>query len=563
MMQVIPKFLIILFLAVQLNAQNLDSLYNVFLSMYGFPSSVRQVQNGEISDTEKCGTRIISQIRFNIHNFNPEKQKKITMLLSRPVLDTSFVTPNGKFRIHFNKSDYPDYIPENICGSLTVDQIPRYKKIYLDSLAIAVDSAYNYEINILKYPAPPSDNGAGGDNLYDIYIQNLSGGLYGYTDPETPINDSTYITYIMIDNDFSSSSYYTKRIDAARVTVAHELHHAIQMGNYVYRLADSFYYEITSTSMEEFVYSSINDYYYSLISYFLNPAQSFASSRGYNLAIWNIFLADRFGMDIIKRIWELMKLHNRALIAIGNAIQEYNSSFKIEFNRFGQWIYFTNFRAKPGSYFKEAANYPLVKPAMSPLRYDQNKNSLMINTNPVSLNLLYFYNNIDTMVSVISNADLNGGIHPNSNTLGMTYSYSSSSFSGSRTIIDGFYSLLETTKPELLSESDIFNYVPVDSGIVQRTEAEFVYPQPFKYSMNSFLYFPVSKDNDGYADLNIYSVSMTLVYSSHKRIQAIDKYVVGWDGMDNKGNKLPTGVYLFITKSGDNIKKGKFIIYND
>ncbi len=46
-------------------------------------------------------------------------------------------------------------------------------KIYIDSVAIAADSAYNFEVNYLGYPPPPPDNGVGGDDKYDIYIENI------------------------------------------------------------------------------------------------------------------------------------------------------------------------------------------------------------------------------------------------------------------------------------------------------------------------------------------------------------------------------------------------------
>ncbi len=560
MMRFIYKLFTLSLVCVSLHAQNLDSLYNEFLLIRGYKTTSVQATGHE--EGAKCGFGVVSDIVMNLHNYDAKKQKILQELLQRPSTDTSFVTPNRKFRIHFNKSAFPDYIPDNIRGSLTIDEIPLYKKMYLDSLAVAVDSAFNYEVNILKYPGLPEDYGKGSDNLYDIYITNLGGGEYGYTEPDLQIGgetDSTYTSFMVIDNDFSD--YYTKRIDAAKVTVAHEMHHGIQIGNYIYRSSDRYYYEITSSSMEEFVYDSINDYYAYIKYYFSNPTRNFSRysswSDGYDLTVWNIFMADRFGIDIIKRTWELMKEHNRALAAIAYSIGEKNSTFKAEFNRFGLWMYFTNFRAVPGKYFEEAANYPLVNPIMN-LSYDTSNNpsSLTLQTNPMSLNFLYFNNGSDTLVSIISNSNT-------SSSLGLTYYYSLNSFPGSSEVVNGFYYSLESGNLDFLSESNIYNYVPVNGGNINRNETEFCYPQPFQYSKNKYIYFPVSRNTDGEAFLNIYSISMMLVYAGTERIQSFDKYVVSWDGMDMSGRKLPTGVYFFVTESGGNVIKGKFVIYND
>ncbi len=122
------------------------------------------------------------------------------------------------------------------------------------------------KLDFLGYLPPPSDNGEGGDNLYDIYVNDFTGLiLYGQTKFDFS-DGGTGPSFMEIENDFSS--YPTKGINAARVTAAHEFHHAIQLGSYIYRASDLYFYEITSTSMEEFVYDSVNDYYNYLENYF-------------------------------------------------------------------------------------------------------------------------------------------------------------------------------------------------------------------------------------------------------------------------------------------------------
>ncbi len=528
------------------NAQNLDSLFNEYVGI----KDLQNYEGRQVTLDEppiKCGFGIINQVRINYDKFTPKQKNILSSFLLRPTTDTSLVSPSGKFRIHFNKKGF---------------SAPAYS---LTDLAEAADYVYKYEVETLGYPPPPKDFGNSSiknnpDDLYDIYIQDLAGGLYGYTELDKQLTNNTYTSYTVIDNDYGSN-YYTLGIDGARVTIAHEFHHAIQIGNYIYRPEDEYYHEITSTSMEEFVYDDINDYYNYMDSYFRNPNKTFSSNNGYNLAIWNLFLRDRFGINIIKRIWEKMPL-KRALDAIDEAILDADSYFKLEFNRFGIWTFFTGARAIPQKYFKEASFYPLIKPLMS-TKFIKPTTILKVNSEPVSNNFLEFSDNLNTIVSIVSNTDLKSGVNTASNSLMFDYYLSSNQNAGFRKIVDGYYSKIESADVSLFAESNIYNNVLVNEGQISVSVAEYVYPQPFKYSINSNLYIPSPYSPDGFSVLNIYSIDMNLVYSSQKRIVAADKIVVTWNGLDDKGKKLGTGVYLFVVKADGEIKKGKFVIYND
>ncbi len=77
---------------------------------------------------------------------------------------------------------------------------------------------------------PPSDNTGGGDDKYDVYIVNQGAGLYGYTEFENKVGAVNWTSFIVIDNDYVG--YYSSGIEGMLVTVAHEFHHGIQVGNY-------------------------------------------------------------------------------------------------------------------------------------------------------------------------------------------------------------------------------------------------------------------------------------------------------------------------------------------
>ncbi len=69
--------------------------------------------------------------------------------------------------------------------------------------------------------------------------------------------------------------------------------------------------------------------------------------------------------------------------------------------------------------------------------------------------------------------------------------------------------------------------------------------------------------NNDYADLNIYTTSMKLVYSNNEHISygQGQKTFIQWNGLDKNNNKLASGVYIYVTKSGNNVSKGKLVIF--
>lgn len=536
--------LIIGFVSVSiLNAQNLDSLYNEFVRIKSNTVNVKQPnQVSTLTETGKCGFSTINEVKINFSKFNPKQKEVLSSLLQRPQSDTSFVTPSGKFRIHYKKTGF---------------DAPGYN---LNDLAKAVDSSYNYEVNILGYPPPPGDLGAGGDDRYDIYIANLGSGLYGYTELENELSNNRFTSFTVIDNDFTSQN--TKGIDGARVTVAHELHHAIQIGNYIYRSNDTFYHELSSTAMEEFVFDSINDYYYYIRSFTDRPGDSFFKNNGYNLALWNIFLKDRFGFGVLKRTWELMR-DKRALFAIADAIGENKSMFKDEFTLFGLWLYFTGSRSVPNKYFEEAKNYPLIKPVMTSA-FNKPQTKMDIASNAVSLNYLLFTDystRADTFVAIVGNSDLNSGVNDPTKTIQITYTLSNQGGNGFRNVIPGYFVKLESNNDMMISEMNIFNNSPI--GNVISSEVDYAFPQPFRYSKHSYINIPTGNTFASFADLYVYSVDMDLVYNGQLKVYTSDKKVIMWNLIGNNNKKLGTGVYLYIVKTDDATQKGKFVVYND
>lgn len=533
-------------------AQNIDSLFSVFVNSRtaGAESAHEQFEDpGSI----KCGFGIAAQIRLNYDNFTEEQKAVLGKILIRTSTDKYIDSPGGHFRIHYDTagSNAPDFDMNNVTDT------------DLLWLAECADSVYQFEVGTLGYPAPPSDGIEGGDSRYDIYIQNITD--YGYTQPDVSLGNGKYTSYMVIDNNFSHTA--TKGKSGARVTVAHEFHHGIQMGNYILRESDRFYYEITSTAMEEFMYDGINDYYNYMANYFNAPdmkslSRFSSNSDGYDLAVWNIFLAKRFGYDVIKKSWELMSAH-RAMEAIGLAIQDAGSSFKAELLRFGNWTYFTNSRTIDGEYFKDAKNYPLLRVSEKIDGLSGRSLSTLAASNTF---LEYHFNNAgftDTLVAIISNSDIEGSIPTSASRISAEFNISNGSMDNGHKISDqlDIFASVTSGNSSIFSESYIYNNIPVE--YFARENVGFPYPQPFKYSGGTSLFLPADPGNTRQGELYVYNINMNLAYFGPVEISNSGHVGVTWDCINNKGGRLASGVYIYVVKSGDKITKGKFAVLND
>jgi hypothetical protein len=548
-----------------LSDEDLDSLFNKFLEVRNpalSPEISGPIKHGE--DYEKCGLGLVNYLAFNFERLTDEQQLLLKPLLQRPVTSTSFVTSGGYFRVHYDE---------------TGPNAPGYD---LNLLADALDSTYRFEIDFLGYNIPPGDSvvdpgqppdSYGGDNRYDVYIGNI-GRIYGYTqyELEVELGSGRFTSYMHIHNSFAG--FYSTGINGARVTVAHEFHHAIQGGNYIYPYDDVYFYEITSTAMEEFVFDDVNDYYDYMKSYFNNPSRPFVRNNvlngdGYDIAIWNIFLEKTFDNKLIKRQWELMP-RMRAISAINNSLVERGTSFKKEFNQFAIWMFYTNYRAIQGKYFEEAANYPLVKP-ISVVDFTPPYKGVEGWSNATSQNYVLFdeYSGDDSLVAIISNGDVQNALGDLNTTFNYSYTLYSDSANGDRYLTPNYSSDFDAENFNWWSVSEILNNLLVREDTTSYSplaEANsFAFPNPFVYEKNFNRINIAFNGNSGdIVDFKVYSLSMDLVHSSSALVGPLVNNSLGitWNVPGENSGRLASGVYIYVIKKGDDVVKGKVIIFN-
>jgi hypothetical protein len=258
----------------------------------------------------------------------------------------------------------------------------------------------------------------------------------------------------------------------------------------------------------------------------------------------------------------------RAMIAISNSILERNSNFAHDYNRFGIWTYYTGYRAIPNSpYFEEAENYPLVKP-QSKISYPL-YTYVNVNAYATSNNFIQFGNttNGDTLYVIVTNGDVSSVITAPTDTFGFKYTLFSDTSSGTRKLGDKYSSNFEVTNQVWWSISEILNGILLreDSTIIPINEPSgtFAFPNPFRYNGNLSISFDGKQGED--VEFNVYSSDMILVYSHPKSAVSLFNNTIGisWQGVDNDNKKLATGVYIYVIKRGDDILKGKVVIFNE
>ena len=334
----------------------------------------------------RCGTELALNFLNNRDNFTGKYAAMAEMLEDRPSLPFSYVSPAGYFRIHYATSGSDAvYLPLVDDDS---DGIPDY----VNKVADIADSVWEFEVNHLGFPAPPPDTG-GGDTLKDIYIIGLGSQFYGMTWYEDQITLQSYTSFIEIDNDFNfwpynESDEMESRLDAARVTIAHEffhtIHYAMDATEYENHGGYDFlpWWEMSAVWMEEMMYDDINDYYYYLPYYYdypwlgLQHAIYTNTVHQYSAAIFPLYLSEKFVTSLIKDIWEGCALQPgpQFLQAIDAALVDYTITsdtlniipdYDIHkaFSEFSVWNLFTGTRASqaPAGYrFTEAEEYPMI-----------------------------------------------------------------------------------------------------------------------------------------------------------------------------------------------------------
>ncbi len=557
-----------------------------------------------------CATPIFVEVFANFDKLSPEAKRILSPLISeRPDSFWSdprtYDTPSGHFKIHYVISgDDAVFEPGN--DTLPADGHPDY----VNRCAEIMDYVWEYEIDSLGYNQPPSDGWYppknGGDDKYDIYLTYQDEAILGYTQPEYYSPYPKAASYIALRNDYSIYHTYDDQYDFMKVTAAHEFFHAVQMGydadeyGGLYPSIKPYWMEMTAVWMEDMVYDEINDYlgyiYYffrypwlSLKTFSHNSSDKPKYYHAYGSCVWPIYLAEKFGEDIIQDIWIRCAevSGDNILTATSQILANYGSSLDQAFREFTIWNYFTSTRADTQTFYSEGHLFdPIyVYTLQEHPSYPVNVNSVLFRPENLGSNYVVFR-------------------VPSGTTGGLRIGFYGDSLTSWETSLIGY----QSENPPWFSQIDVdgmqngtaevynwnlydkivmipavttlpdnsFNYAytaSIDTALdveEQRKENTVPlikllqnYPNPF--NSNTVIQFtvhssPLTENGPLLTTLRIYNILGQEIRTLVDEEKPRGTYEISWDGKDNNGTDVASGIYFYKLQASQHTEVKKMLL---
>jgi hypothetical protein len=219
---------------------------------------------------------------------------------------------------------------------------------FVEKVEEVAEHVYSVENGRLGWRDPRSDGREGGGRgKTDVYLAQIGGNLFGYAAPDRGQADRAHHLprrlhgYLVLDNDYDPFEFPgTKPVNDLEVTFAHEYNHILQFGYDAYQ--DAWFAESTAVWMEDQVYNGINDYlrYVRRWARLYDTPLTATAIREYGSAVWNHWLAHRYGRSIIRKAWAgaiHVKPGGFSVAAYDRAIRRAGGSdFDLDFARFAR-----------------------------------------------------------------------------------------------------------------------------------------------------------------------------------------------------------------------------------
>lgn len=505
----------------------------------------------------KCGFAVASEAARRLQTAAPADAEEIRALLEPQARQTYLISPSGLFRIYYDTTGI--HAGALLAGDTL--RIPDTAHEYARKVADVFDSVYQVQVTDFGFDAPPFEEAL---NEYHIYVLDFRGTVYGQTLFNLPLPSSgtvrpCYASHMEIDNDFLG--YETRGLDGLRVTASHEYHHMVQLGTYGLWLNDRWMHEMTSTYFEEAVYPHINDYFQYIRTFMRNTERTFWSwgVDGYELALWPMYLEGRYGGDVVRDIWTGMR-QIEPITAMRDAIQSRGGDMGADLCAWAEANFFTGYRASlltPPPY----DDAPFLAPAQMHAKQELVGSSALLSGAVGATGSMYLrvFRGLDTVSFVVANSSVASAIIRNGVGVDYDLEVRGDQANPEFTALENGWSYRFT-----VDEPNLLCLKVVEGGTSGTVERDLPFPNPFNPAEFSRLHFPLPRNVVvNRADLYVYTASMDLVSRRESQPIELDNTLgafVGYDVRSDAGQILPSGVYFYHLRYGDEKITGKFAV---
>jgi len=445
-----------------------------------------------------------------------------------PVLPESQVTPSGHGVIHFALS-----------GEDAVTST------FADSAAAIFDHVWAVEVDSLGYPAPVTDV----DGCLHLYLVDLAT-MYGYTVPDRSTGTGIG-SYMVCDNDFLDPAFGTRGINGLRVTLAHEFFHTIQ---FKLRLDSfhSYFYEWSSTWMEEVVYPQINDYFWYLPGFFDQPEASIRTMDGvreYATGILLMMIDREWGRSVIQRCWQdFSAVDQDPFVLLQTELAGQGVPVDSLAGTFLCWNLLTGDRAVHGFGYPDAPYFPAWRLTSG------NDGNFAWHGEPGEWGMVggvlpggvQGRANV-TLQSTAQTVAIAAAVQ--GSRVEWTSAARNDSLLGSRSVVGALS--LDPDRQRVHLQAN-----PERSGLPVRLTLSPAVPNP----SNGFVHWVVSLDRPGPVEAMVYNVLGQRVAILHVSSNGGREVRLSWDGKGEDGTSVASGMYILRAVSGTASDVGKVVL---
>ena len=474
---------------------------------------------------------------------------------------------NGNFRFHYTTSGSHAVSSSDTNSNSIPD--------YIEQMSDVFNHVVDYQLNMFDFVEPPADgwytaiNDNGGNGLYDIYVRNAGGGVYGYVQPEFYANNSgnnehssgvievnAFTSYMVMRHNYNG--FPNTELEAIKVTAAHEFFHAVQFGYDGWE--ESWVMEATAVQMEEIVYDDVNDCYQYMSSWFNSPHQSLnldSQNRWYGSFIFFEYVNSHLSDEAIREFWEHSITHDSyygeySVQTLDEAFDDLGSSFAEMLNGMSvaNRIMSSSSAAAPFDY-EEADTYSDTDTlsTYNTVSYSAGTDETVTSTNLQENAAQYIrLTSDDPVLATLTNDD-----GPDSYLeLHAIMTFGDSAW----TVWSGSPINVDTTDPStvyfvVVSQNDAgsdFDYtltftdgaMSTDLEIPDKFSISHAYPNPFNPQTN----IQIDLQNPQRVQVYIYDIKGHRVKTLVNRHLVAGQHVFTWNGRNYQGHPVSTGTYF-------------------